>query len=425
MGNPPPSVGIDRRHLLRAGGAVLVGATLAGCSGDDDDGGDDEALAIERVTFTDGEPRGYRDYDEAGTDTFEETDVVWIYYEPVGFDREDVGGGEAEVDLSMRIAIEGPDGEELFTDEDRLTRTVPEDASVDAYFAGNFQPPIPAEPGEYTAVLTVEDHVGDEEVETTTTFEIDAQALGELAIENVTFVESRPDGYRQYTEVEDDTYTVGERLWLYFEPAEFYTTETDGGQVEYDLVTSLVITNPEGTDVFDQDELLRKTIEEDAVDEQFIFWTVPVQEGSEPGEYTATLGLEDQLTDRATETTVTFTVQERELSTYAETFVEFVESNIDVEIVDFDEGDVAAMAYDSAYPMGTEGAVRQIAFIAASFADSVGDGWGVDRLVATVSDGDGEKYQFQIGSETALAYDNDELTDDQYRDLVLDTLEPA
>lgn len=423
------TVDIDRRTLLRAGGAVIVGATLAGCSGDDagEDGGDgeEEPLAIERVTFTDGQPGGYRDYTEAGTDTFDEEEVVWIYFEPVGFDREESGDGEVDVDLTMRIAIEDPNGEELFTDEDRLTRTVPEGDPVDAYFTGNFQPAIPADPGEYTAILTVEDHIADEETETTTTFVIDAEPVGELAIENVTFIESRPDGYREYTEVAGDTYTVGDRLWLYFEPAEFYTTETDSGQAEYDLVTTLVITNPDGTEVFDQDDLIRMTIDEDEVDEQFIFWTVPIQEGSEPGEYTATVSLEDQLSDRETETTATFTVQEPQLSAPAETFVEFIDSELDVEIADFGEGDVATLAYGSTHPMGTEGSATEIAFIAATFAESVGDGWDVDRLLVTVTDGAGDSYQYQIARDTAMAYYDDELTDDQYRDLVYDTLEPA
>lgn len=425
-------VDIDRRTLLRAGGAVIVGTTLAGCSGDDGDedggedgDGEDEPMAIERVTFTDGQPGGYRDYDEAGTDTFDEEEVVWIYFEPVGFDREESGDGEEDIDLTMRIVIEDPNGEELFSDDERLTRTVPEGGSVDAYFTGNFQPPIPAEPGEYTAVLSIEDHVGDEEAETTTTFVIDAEPVGDLAIENVTFIEGRPEGYREYTEVEDDTYTLGDRLWLYFEPAEFYTSETDSGQVEYDLVTSLVVTNPEGTEVFDQDELIRKTIAEDAVDEQFIFWTVEIQEESQTGEYTATVSLEDQFTDRETETTATFTVQEPELSNFATTFLDFISSELDIEIAGFREEDAASLAYDSTYPIGTEESAREMAFIAVGYSESVGHGWAVDGLVATVNDGDGDTYQFHITRETAMAYYNEEITDDEFRNAIFDTLEPV
>lgn len=118
------------------------------------------------------------------TATFEQSDTVWLYFEPQEFERDSAGNGEVKVDLEMGFSITGPDGEELAADTDTFARTASEDGSIDGYFTGNFQPPIPAPGGEYTATLTVTDRVADAEVEETTAFAVEAGE--ELAIGNVT-----------------------------------------------------------------------------------------------------------------------------------------------------------------------------------------------------------------------------------------------
>lgn len=427
---------LNRRELLGASGALLVGTAVAGCVGDDGDesgdGGDDEdaptpseALAIENVTFTDGEAQGYREFTEADSRTYDESETVWVYFEPAGFEREPSGSGEADVDLTMRIAIENPDGEEIFTDETTLTRTVPEGADVEAFFTGNFSPPIPAASGEYTAVLSVHDNIANEDTETRTTFTIDAKPDRELAIKHLRFVEDQPRGYREYTPVQDATYSLGDPIWIYYEPVGFGTEPADGSEVQFDLVTSLVVTAPDGTTIFDEDELLRESIPKSDVDEQFIFWNVRLPDDAESGEYTAEVGLEDQVTDRTTETTVSFTVEEPEPPDVVEKFPDLIEEELDVEVTAFEDAERAMLEYDSPHAVNSEDGSYEIGFIIALFAEIVGDGWETEGLTATVTDGNGDRYQYRASAETAQAYIDEEIKFETYVDEVLETLEPV
>jgi hypothetical protein len=419
---------LHRRTVLRASGAALAVATLAGClESEDEDGSDgagDEPLSIENATLTDGEPAGYQDYTETTTDTYDESDVVWFYFEPVGFARESVDGGEAEVDIEMGFSVEGPDGQELFADTSTLSRTVPEGESVDAFFTGNFQPPTPAQGGEYTAVLTVTDRIADEEATETLTFSIEADSSPELAIENLTFVESRPPGYREYDPVPDNTYQVSDTIWIYFEPTGFETESRPGSEVGFDLVTSLVLTSPSGTTVYDDSELIRGTVSEQEVDEEFIFWNVAMPSDPEIGEYTAQISLEDQLTDRTTETTATFTVEAPDRSEYAEQFTSLIESELDAVVLEFREAASAELVYESQHQMGSDDALTEIGFIAGLFAGAIDDGWSVDGLVATVQDAEGERFRYEIDAETARRHNEGTLDNDEYRQAILDTLEP-
>lgn len=421
----------QRREFLGAGGALLVSTVTAGCAGDSQDGDDsgDEAtptpLAIENVTFTDGKPGGYREFEEASSRTFDESDTIWIYFEPAGFEREESGSGEVAVDLAMEMAIQDPDGEEIFTDRATLTKTVPEEAAVDAFFTGSFSPPIPTSSGEYTAVLEVQDNVAGDETETTATFTIDAGPDEDLAIEHLRFVRDQPREYREYEAVEDETYGLGDQIWLYYEPVGFGTEPADGTEVSFDLVTSLVVTAPSGTTVFDDDELLRETISETDVDEQFIFWNLRLPGDAETGEYTAEVGLEDQTTDRTTETTASFTVTEPETPETVENVPDILEEELDIEVTAFEDERRATLSYESPHAVNSEDGSYEIGYIVAFFAELVGEGWDVDSLTATVTDGDGDRFRYRADAETAQAYIDDEIELETYVDEVLATLEPV
>lgn len=417
MGKP------GRRTVLRASGALLAGAAIAGCLEDGEADADDDSgssLTVTNIAFSDGEPLGYRDFEEIENTTFEQSDVVWVYFEPAGFERDSIGGGEAEVDIEMSFSVTGPDGEELVSDTDTLARTAPEDGSVDAFFVGNFQPPIPAPGGEYTVTLTVTDRIADAEAEETTTFTVEAGE--ELAIENVTFIADQPRGYRDFDTVSDDTYDVTDPIRVYFEPTGFGTTDAAEGELRLDMITSLRITDSQGTVVYENDDVLRMTLSEDQIEEYFAFWGANLPADVDPGEYTAEITLEDQISEQTAETTAPFRLESADRSQYGRQFLNAINSELNVTVTGFEEGRTANLTYDTPASSDSSTAEEQIGDIAGAFAGLVGQGWSVDRLVATLTDSDDERSRFNTDAETAQAYIDGELTDEQYVSEVLSTL---
>jgi len=178
---------LERREIVGLLAAAVVGG-LAGCSGDDGDGdpeddddaapgetetGADEPLGIEHVRLVDGEPDGYREYEEVTDGSYAAEDVVWIYYEPAGLAAEDAGEGEERISVRLVLTVTDPDGEES-TSEEAIERNIRAGSAEDEqWLFWNYQPAVPAESGEYTAEITLVDRIADEEVTETVTFTIE------------------------------------------------------------------------------------------------------------------------------------------------------------------------------------------------------------------------------------------------------------
>jgi len=179
---------LERREFVGLSAAAAVGG-LAGCSGDDDeepeeDDGNgtpeeteteaDEPLGIEHVRLVDGEPEDYREYEEIEDGTYAADDIVWIYYEPVGLATEEAGEGEERISVQLMLTVTDPDGDEN-TSEEAIERDIRAGSADDEqWLFWNYQPPVPAEPGEYTAEITLVDRIADEEVTETVTFTLES-----------------------------------------------------------------------------------------------------------------------------------------------------------------------------------------------------------------------------------------------------------
>ena len=424
----------DRRSILRAGGALVGMAALAGCQSDDGNAGDDgaesndgdsssdeQALAITNVTLTDGEPSGYQQFTEVDSTTFEATETVWLYFEPTGFERESVGDGEVTVELEMGLSVTGPDGEQLYSAQDTLARTSPEDGDVNAYFSGNFQPPISATGGEYTATLTLTDAISGEAVEQTTAFTIETS--DQLAVNNVTFLEGQPRGYRDFDTQADPTYTMLDPIWVYFEPVDFATESAGNGVVRVDLVTEIAITDPSGREVYTNEDILGQSFAEENTDDYFAFWNASLPAGLDTGEYTATVSVEDRITGQTASATETFSRELASDAEYAQAFRTTFESTLDITDITLASGNPVELVYESSVSAQTESAVDEIMYIAGVFASTVGRGWQVTGLVASVTGANGTQYSYQIDSETAVQFITDEITAEEYREVVLSTVE--
>ena len=419
-----------RRAVIRGG--ALAGATaLAGCLGGEspsDEAGDDGTespetpeLTLTNVTFTDGEPSGYQQFEAVDDTTFAASETVWIYFEPTGFGRESAGDGESEVEIEMGISVTGPDGAQLSSDRDTLTRTSPTESPVYAYFAGHFQPPVPATGGEYTATLSATDAISGQTAEQTVTFTVEASR--ELAIDNVTFLADRPRGYRDFDTQPGGTYTMLDAIWVYFEPTGFATESAGEGAVSVDLTTDIEITGPNGQLVYTNQDSLSQSFAEEDRDEYFVFWNADLPLGLEPGTYTVEVGVEDRLTERTASADATFDRELARYAEYADNFRTTIESNLNITVTGGISGNPAELVYDSAVAADTEAAVGQLEYVAGAFAGTVGNGWPVDGLVANATGADGTRYSYRVETDTALRFIADEITADEYREVVLSTVQ--
>ncbi|WP_336327385.1 hypothetical protein [Halovenus sp. HT40] len=438
----------DRRTVLRAGGAVLAGSAIAGCL-DDTDSGDneendgeqnetedgsqnqtdgtepeeptEESLRIQNVTFLAGQPRGYRDFETVQNATYGVTDRIRVYFEPTGFGTEPASDGDVSVDLITSISITDSAGTEVYSNDDVLRQTFSEE-DEDEYFAfWDVSLPPESDAGEYTVTLTVEDQIRGQTAETTATFT--AEPVDELAIENVTFLDGQPRGYRDFDTVPGQTYAVTDPIHIYFEPTGFGTEEADSGDLGLDMITSLVITDSRGTEVYNNSDILRQSLTEDQVDEYFAFWGATLPPGTEPGEYNARITLEDQISGQTTETTATFTLEEAEYSSYAQQFLDTIRSELEITVTGFAERDVVNLRYTSSFEISTENARNQIGYIAGVYAGVIDQGWSTERLIGTVTDANDDRYRFEADSESAQAFMNDQITADEFAAEVLNSLE--
>lgn len=135
------------------------------------------------------------------------------------------------------------------------------------------------------------------------------QPDSDLGIEHVRFLSEEPAGYRDYTEVEDDSYEPGELVWIYFEPVGLSTTDAGDGAAEIDFRMELEVTDPAG-EQFDFDDDVTREIPDGAVDEQYLYWSFTPPSPITTGEYTAELSLVDEIADESVQQATTFTIGE-------------------------------------------------------------------------------------------------------------------
>lgn len=109
------------------------------------------------------------------------------------------------------------------------------------------------------------------------------------------------------------------------------------------------------------------------------------------------------------------------LALYEDTIRQHLEVTVQsVEVVD----GLVEVAYVSQYPIDSSEGHFEIGFLAGAFAGFIDEGWEVDGLEATVTDGEGDRYRFGVDREVARDWFEGELTDEEFTDIVLDSLEP-
>lgn len=245
----------------------------------------------------------------------------------------------------------------------------------------------------------------------------------DLRIDRVRFVRDRPTGYREYTEVADRTYAPGETLWVYFEPegAETEPATDDGRRVQ--LTTTFDVIGPDGSHIESLVDQYTETLSEtEDPSKIFLFWYVTVPQTAQPGQYTAEIGVNDEIGPGEATTTVGFTVEEGAATGYRERFRSAVRTELDVRVRTLDVTDVVEFVYETPYSLRVERGRFQLGYIAGAYARQVDAGWDVRELRAETIDGDGVRYRWRVDSALARDFIDERITTEEFTRAVLRTL---
>lgn len=235
----------------------------------------------------------------------------------------------------------------------------------------------------------------------------------DLGIDHVRFVDGEPTGYRSYTEIEDRSYGIDvESVWLYFEPTGVSVGNgNDEDGPAYEIRAVVTMTDPDG----EQRRSQRDELEGDEMDDPYVAIEYPVRRPT-LGEYSLEIELLDQNTgNRATET-VTFAIEDEQLELRDE-FREHVEAETDVDVdrLVIDDG-ALRFTYHSSYSADDGDLYEEVGAIV------IERGLAVDSLRATGFDSEDERFTYHVETEKARAWNEGEITDQEYSDHVHDQI---
>lgn len=420
---------LERRHILRASGAIVLGSAVAGCLGDETDdsengtGEEPDELGIRHLRLVSEQPTDYREYEEVENRRYPPDSVVWFYLEPVGVTTEDAGAGQERIELTGSLTVSDPNGEEVASVDREFYRDIPEGGTDELYLFFQFTPPVtPPVPGEYTAELSVSDDLAGEQATETGTFTIERTDDGP-SIEHIRFVEDQPTGYRQYTALDEPVYGADDVIWLYCEPTGL-TVETRDGEQWVEFNASMTATGPDGDDVGrTSNEFEMRIPEEEDIEELFVFFNLELRR-PELGEHTVEVTIRDQVHRGTVTETTSFTIEDEDLS-LVEIFEEVVtdELDIDIERLTF-RNDTLTLDYRSthSYEDDEEEFDIEVAYISGAYAGVIDSGLSAEMFRGLVEDADGTELSYRIETETVRKHNEGELSDSEFLDAVFNTL---
>lgn len=239
----------------------------------------------------------------------------------------------------------------------------------------------------------------------------------ELGIEHIRFVEEEPTGYREYTEVSE--YGPDDTIWIYFEPRGFELEERDGERW-FDLGVTASVTDPDGEDVRPVRDEVSEAIP-DGRDPEDVFLYVDLSIRSPMvGEYTVDLRVRDRVRRGSASESTSFTIADEELELIAR-FRESIEDLTEVEIERLTMDDeTLRLVYQS--PSSGGDVYEEVGVVAGAYAGVIESGLSAESLVATGTDADGDSFVFTIETEKATAWNEGEITEDEYVEYVTDAV---
>ncbi|MDR5673973.1 hypothetical protein AArcCO_1299 [Halalkaliarchaeum sp. AArc-CO] len=305
---------MNTRRAFVVKGGVVVGATVgAGCLSDpagdpeaeepEDNGPEEDEerppFSIDRFAFTSTRAEGHGEYTAQPDDRYEVGEMVWVYLE-----ASNVSPDADEPQLDSQWTILAPDGTELAAIEEPISipqatlGELPNEVYVTQGFdTGKLDVP---EAGEYTLEVTLTDRESDQTASISRPFR-----LVQFEFERVVFTDGEPDGMDDYDPQPNDTYAVGDTIWLL---VRVHHVPVDSAGTAR-LVYTFEIDAPDGStwDVDDREEHWERVGEHHIL---AIWEAISTFEDDPPGEYELTLTVEDQVHGEAIRTTETFTLEQ-------------------------------------------------------------------------------------------------------------------
>ncbi|KXA91033.1 hypothetical protein AKJ57_02660 [candidate division MSBL1 archaeon SCGC-AAA259A05] len=133
----------------------------------------------------------------------------------------------------------------------------------------------------------------------------------EFKLQNFVFASQKPEGYMDYTEQPDATYSADDKIWIYVNVKGAKYNENPDGTKEAWVAASLKVEDPNGDVIVDQEVINdhRNWSEEKEMSKLFYSVYVTLPSGAATGEYTVTLTGTDKLANKTDTISSNFTVE--------------------------------------------------------------------------------------------------------------------
>lgn len=245
-----------------------------------------------------------------------------------------------------------------------------------------------------------------------------------LEIDRIQFVAERPTSYREYQPVEDKTYRLGGEAWVYFEPVGVQTESADSGSERIQLTLEPTFTDADGTVIkSDSQDVEKELTGGQTADDLFLWAGTPIPSDAATGTWQVEIAVTDDVSGATTTFTREFEVEAGEQTSYLDVFRESIESETDAEIQHLElEGATIVLEYESRYEAETDEWSGEIGWIGGLYAGFVGEGWSAERLSVTTDGSGGSTATWYVDRDDALAFINEEISNDEFGRRLFDTL---
>lgn len=133
----------------------------------------------------------------------------------------------------------------------------------------------------------------------------------EFKLQNFVFCSERPEGYMDYSEQPDATYSAGDNVWIYVNVKGVKYNENPDGTKEVWVAAYLKVEDPNGDYMADQEVINDHRNWPEGYDMSEVFYRVYITlpSGATLGKYTVTLTGTDKLADKTDTVSSNFTVE--------------------------------------------------------------------------------------------------------------------
>lgn len=128
---------------------------------------------------------------------------------------------------------------------------------------------------------------------------------GPFEFETVAFTDGQPEGYEEYDEQPDNTYTIGETVWILVAVHNVPTDEDGAATLEY----TFDVETPDGGS-WDKEDREERWEDVEPGNILIIWEGFSTFEEDPPGEYELTITVEEQAEGETIRTTETFTLEQ-------------------------------------------------------------------------------------------------------------------